>query len=272
MVCSVDLHLHARVSGGQWEILPLVRRLKELSVDVASVTDHNTVENVPAFADAATLQGIVPVSGVELDVGFNGAWWHLLLYGMCPEDPELLRLLDGAVTCNRERACATWRCVEEHGYHLPSLEARTDLREMLDVAIALAEDGHVSRAWEGYRLIVRLNPVLPDLYPLKDAIQRGHRAGALAVLAHPGRGSGGLYGRATADDLDVMTPLGLDGVEAHYHEHTAEQRAEFVAWAEDRGLVVTCGSDSHAPGNPWDPTPWPAGLCAKFLDRLGIVV
>jgi len=42
--------------------------------------------------------------------------------------------------------------------------------------------------------------------------------------------------------------------------------------AFDRGLLVSCGSDSHAPNQPVNPRPFQANWCAGLLARLGVPV
>ncbi|HET7094248.1 MAG TPA: hypothetical protein VFI22_12230, partial [Thermomicrobiales bacterium] len=54
--------------------------------------------------------------------------------------------------------------------------------------------------------------------------------------------------------------------------YTDEQTALYRRLAEERGLLISCGSDSHAPKQPVDPRPWHAAWCAALLDRLGVAV
>ncbi len=42
-----------------------------------------------------------------------------------------------------------------------------------------------------------------------------------------------------------MLSAGLDGLEAHYPEHTAQQTQSFVKLAQRHGLLATGGSDFH---------------------------
>jgi len=67
------------------------------------------------------------------------------------------------------------------------------------------------------------------------------------VLAHPGRSKGVYAIPATAADVAAMAAVGLDGLEVFYPSHTAEQRALYLGLAQQHGLLVTGGSDSHHP-------------------------
>jgi predicted metal-dependent phosphoesterase TrpH len=98
-----------------------------------------------------------------------------------------------------------------------------------------------------------------------EVIAVAHRAGGLAVLAHPGRSKGIYAIPATAEDVAEMAAAGLDGIEVLYPSHSAEQRAFYSALAQRHGLLVTGGSDSHHPQQPL--AAWPLETCQAFLER-----
>jgi hypothetical protein len=77
----------------------------------------------------------------------------------------------------------------------------------------------------------------------------------------------------TEHDLNAMlAEIPIDGLEAHYRSYTDDQTALYRRLAEERGLLISCGSDSHAPKHPVDPRPWRAKWCQDLLMRLGIPV
>ena len=99
-----------------------------------------------------------------------------------------------------------------------------------------------------------------------EAIGLLHRAGGIAVMAHPGLvplNEDALARRVAA----LAQESGLDGIEAYYSQHSPAQTARFLGWAERLGLVVTGGSDFHGTPKPHVPLgvvfegrPAPAGL------------
>jgi hypothetical protein len=90
-------------------------------------------------------------------------------------------------------------------------------------------------------------------------------------MAHPGRSdSVGIMTEADLDDMLIEFPL--DGLEAHYRSYTDAQTALYREMAQKRGLLISCGSDSHALGKPVDPRPWHASWCRDLLGRLGVTV
>lgn len=64
-----DLHLHTVVSAcAEVEMIPplIVRRARELGVELLAVTDHHSVENAAAVQEAARAAGIVVLAGMEV--------------------------------------------------------------------------------------------------------------------------------------------------------------------------------------------------------------
>ena len=65
-----------------------------------------------------------------------------------------------------------------------------------------------------------------------------HRAGGLAVLAHPGQ-------TGSRERIELLAAAGLDGVEVKHPGHSAEDTARLGALADHFGLVPSGGSDWH---------------------------
>lgn len=80
-----------------------------------------------------------------------------------------------------------------------------------------------------------------------EIVAVAHGLGALAVLAHPGRGKGVYAIPAEEQDIAGMAAAGLDGIEVYYPSHSPAQVARYAALAARYGLLVSGGSDSHHP-------------------------
>jgi predicted metal-dependent phosphoesterase TrpH len=72
-----------------------------------------------------------------------------------------------------------------------------------------------------------------------EAIEQIHRAGGVAVAAHPGRTG------LTDDEVANLVSWGLDGLEVHYPRHSKAEIIRFVELAGRHDLLVTGGSDDH---------------------------
>ncbi len=84
---------------------------------------------------------------------------------------------------------------------------------------------------------------------LTDAVGWIHAAGGQAVVAHPARYKVTATGmrRLLAEFCDA----GGDGIEVLSSSHTHAQSAEYATYARTFGLLASCGSDYHGPGESW---------------------
>jgi predicted metal-dependent phosphoesterase TrpH len=80
--------------------------------------------------------------------------------------------------------------------------------------------------------------VTKDRLAVRDAIELIHRAGGLAVLAHPAHGG-------TRERVEAFVNEGIDGVEVRHPSHSAEDIARLSALVEHFSLVPSGGSDWH---------------------------
>jgi hypothetical protein len=71
-----------------------------------------------------------------------------------------------------------------------------------------------------------------------DAIALIHRAGGVAVMAHPGL-------NRTDEVIPGMVDVGLDGIECYHTKHSAATSDHYVRIAERFKLLITGGSDCH---------------------------
>jgi predicted metal-dependent phosphoesterase TrpH len=71
-----------------------------------------------------------------------------------------------------------------------------------------------------------------------DAIELIHRAGGLAVMAHPGL-------NRTDESIPKLVEAGLDGLECFHTKHNAATAEHYARMARELGLAITGGSDCH---------------------------
>jgi predicted metal-dependent phosphoesterase TrpH len=81
-----------------------------------------------------------------------------------------------------------------------------------------------------------------------DSIGLIHKAGGLAVLAHPYQLK--LSQEALEPLISELADLGLDGIEAIYSRHSPADRESYSRLAKRHHLLVTGGSDYHGTYKP----------------------
>ncbi len=274
---AVDLHLHTLASDGAWTPAALVDHLAVNNFRVAAVCDHDSQRSVPEVTRRAAKRGIRIVPGVEVTTRWRDRQWHLLVYGVAPERvgdaatfraclAELDAMLMGVAEDARQK-------LEAAGKALPSLEEIVAGRPIwpFHVLSAAIREGHANNLSEAAKLVTELGGSFTADLPLERVVAAAHEAGGLCVVAHPGRSDS--VGVMTEADLAAMlAEVPIDGLEAHYRSYTDEQTALYRDLAERHGLLISCGSDSHAPKHPVDPRPWRAAWCTDLPARLGIAV
>jgi predicted metal-dependent phosphoesterase TrpH len=269
---TIDLHMHTTASDGRWTPETLVERIASLGIAAMAVADHDALDSVAPVAALAAARGIALVSGVEVTTRWDGRQWHLLVYGADAARGPLRDLVDRQRQAHIDRANEAIARLREGGYAVPSLDAAVAGRPPLPIYVmdALIRDDLANSMLEANQFVEhRLGvPFYIDV-PLHEAVAAAHEAGGLAILAHPGRdeGAGILLPDRLARMLDHAP---VDGLEVHYPTHTPEQVREYAALADRHGLLRSCGSDSHGPGRPRDPIPYPATLARDLLARLGL--
>ncbi|RIK46176.1 MAG: PHP domain-containing protein [Chloroflexi bacterium] len=270
---AVDLHLHTFASDGRWTHEALVDYLTERQFTVAAIADHDTMHSVPGVTQLARERGITIVPAVEMTTRWNGRQVHLLVYGVDVADPRsepFRKVLQRQQDQLAETAERMLGLLARHARHTPSLrEIAGDLPLTPHrVFSAMIRDGHANGLQQAHNILRSMGePVVVDV-PLDETVDAAHAARALTIVAHPGRDEGaGILDAAKLDELYAEIPI--DGVEAHYRSYKDADVQRYRAWAEQNGLLVSAGSDSHWPSFPVNPTPHPARWIAGLLARLG---
>lgn len=269
----VDLQLHTHHSDGAWTPEALIEHLAREGFAAAAITDHDSMEHVGAHQRIAAVCGVILLPAVEMTTEWRGEMVDVLCFGgevtgsplsvLCldvmrrqqdntrevvanliregvrfPDDPAALDAIINTPSAEQPHAFVRW--FKDLGY---GTEERSAGRMCVDAGIKL---------------------VMTDIAAVVDA---AHQSGAVVILAHGGRGDG--YPVFDADLLDQLrADAPMDGIEAHYPKHSAEQTALYVDYARQHGLLISAGSDSHSLDNP--PIKYPASLCRDLLERLGV--
>ena len=267
----IDLHLHTTASDGLCTPAGLVDRARDVGLTTISVTDHDTMEAVPAVAAAAARRGLMFVPGIEVTAVDGGHDVHVLGYWLDRDAPELMALLRQVREQRVERAI-------EIGERLTAAGAPIDVQALLSeggarstraiarpmLARALIAAGHVATVAEAFdRFLSEGRPAyVPHRAPSPTrAISAILKAGGIASLAHPG----------TLDRDDLLPELcdaGLTAIEAYHSAHDPETQARYISLARNRSLELTGGSDFHGDGTRRADHFGRVGLPAPDFERL----
>lgn len=213
-----------------------------------SLTDHDTVAGVEEARSEAGRLGLDFLVGAELSANEPGRSVHILAYGFDPAHPELIQWFDRFRRDRMRRAEEIVGRLNENGVPLEMdavmREAPGGLPTRAHLGRALVTENLVPDIHSAFRLwLARDRPAFVEKKPSPppEVFELIHRAGGVAVLAHPGRD----YSEA---DLDAYVAAGLDGIEILHAANGPSVRASLGRVVRKHGLVRSGGSDWHGPG------------------------
>lgn len=271
----IDLQLHTVYSDGHWQPAELMGYLAAHGFRVVAVTDHDTLDHVEEIQALGAERGILVIAGTEITTSWRGQPAHLLCYAERFTGGKLADIARATAQGQLANSRAVWQELIRRGYSFPR-----------QVDVLAGQDGQVARPIDNAQLLL-VHGYAPDIdqalamiraagyvqitAPLAEAVAAAHASGALAVLAHPGRGDGEIHRYDPDVIAAVLADVPLDGIEVYYPLHSSEQVAAYDALARERGLLVSAGSDSHGPRQRL-PLAYEALLCAALLARCGVAV
>ncbi len=240
----VDLHAHSTASDGSRAPADVARAARAAGLAAIALTDHDTLAGVQEASAEGERIGVRVVAGVELSAVEDDQETHVL--GLHIADlADLERRLADVRNMRVTRAERMVKRLNELGYPV-TMEAV--LKEAAGGAVgrphvsrALIAGGWVTDARESFdKLIGNGRPAFigKDRLAMAEAFELIHRAGGLAILAHPG-------GHLTRERVASLVQDGLDGIEVLHPSHSWEHAQHLDALVSEFELVRSGGSDWH---------------------------
>jgi 3',5'-nucleoside bisphosphate phosphatase len=266
----VDLHSHTTASDGALEPEALVAAAVARGVNVLAVTDHDTVDAITRCRAAAATGPMRLLAGVEISCFVDATEIHVLGLAINPESPGFRDWLSQLIAVRVERIHRMAAVLEDHGIRIDVSDlvrpGRVGSVGRPHIARLLIDGGHVRNIDDAFKKW--LSPGRPAhverlRVPAKDAIEKVHEAGGVAVQAHPGQ-----MGRD--EDIPTLLEWGLDGLEVFHPDHNHAMKNRYANLCADRGIIATGGSDYHGidqHGAPLGSRSTPAAAFAEIEKR-----
>src|SRR5581483_4899969 len=236
---TFDLQSHSRYSDGALAPAEVVGVAATAGVELLALSDHDTIEGVPEAAAEASRLGIRLVGATEISaLDPAGADLHILGYGIDAGDAELAERLAAYRADREQRADRMAEALRELGFELDdsvlqrrAAQGKPIGRPHLSAAVVthpanarrLADEGRLelSAFLEAYLIEGRPGFRSRTMPTVEEAISTIHRAGGVAVWAHP------FWDIPSPQEvlqtLERFRGVGIDGVECFYTTHTREQ-------------------------------------------------
>ncbi len=257
---KVNFHTHSIYSDGSYTVEELVNRLAKNNVEMASLTDHDTIMAVNEFNKLCDKKGIKTINGIEISCNFpshlketipSAHVLHILGYGYSIN--KMQDYFDSFYVEHRERIVN--EIIEDLKVKYPEFKV-TKIRKypflcISDLVYSLVASGiydneKVSRSYirETYR-----HRYYNGNITTKEAIDVIHKCGGKAILAHPSRRGFTGDGFFTNEELDVIVAQlhseGLDGLEVYYEKFPQELIQENKTIADKYNMLYSFGADTH---------------------------
>ena len=240
----VDLQTHSTASDGALTPALVVQAAFDAQLFAMALTDHDTIDGLAEAYDAGVRLGIRVVSGVELSTHFGGNELHLLGLHLSNTDTmrdELRMLQQGRVSRAEQIVRALNALSVPVTMDAVLVEAGAGAVGRPHIARAMVNGGWVRDFREAFDKWLGFGkPAYVDKprFEVAEGIALVHRAGGIAVWAHPGED-------ATAPRIAELAALGLDGVEVLHPSHPPYLSQRLIGFVEDAGLLPSGGSDWH---------------------------
>lgn len=240
----VDLQVHTTASDGALSPTRVVETAKDVGLHAIAITDHDTVDGLQEAVAAGDHLGVRIVPGIELSTHFGDAELHLLGLHLSRTETMAAALVE--LRASRiERAHAMVATLNRFGVPVTMEAVLAQAAEgsvgRPHIARAMVNGGWVRDFREAFdRWLAWGKPAYQarERFDVADAIALVHRAGGLAVWAHPGES-------ATRDRIAKLAASGLDGVEVLHPSHPPVFAQKLFDVVESLGLLPSGGSDWH---------------------------
>ena len=247
---KVDLHIHTSYSDGAFSPEKIVDTAIDAELGAIAITDHDNVLSYKLAQEYAKDKSLEILPGVEINTIYKGYEVHILGYFMDLNNSDFQKLIKSQQQAR----------VKQTKEIITLLNKRAGIKISFDsitkqvapggsigrphIAKAITNAGGTSSVIEAYNkyinddsnVYVQRKTVTPF-----DAVEVIYDAGGIPVFAHP-------YDVDIADSLTKeMMNFGLRGLEAYHRKHSPAIIEYFSTLAEKYGLIITGGSDFHAP-------------------------
>lgn len=265
LVCNahgeVDLHIHSAASDGSYHSTELLKTARKIGLRAVAITDHDTIRGVREAIEFGLPNSPEFITGVEISTEFPADYrgsgsLHILGYGFSIDDPNLNQALLHLQSARKNRNLKIIKRLKEIGFEISMPELlRHAGRAQLGrphIAQMMVNKGWIHTIDEAFDLFLgQEKAAYVEKYrlPFGEAVSLIHNAGGIAVLAHPA-----LIKLPATHNLDtlieLLTAMGLGGIESYYSEHFPEQIEYYSSLAKRLGLLVTGGTDYHGAIKP----------------------
>lgn len=247
-----DYHIHTYYSDGVFSPEKIVDLALEAGLQAIALTDHDNVLSYNVAKEYLKTKDVELnlIQGIEVNTLYKEYEVHILGYFPDVEKADFKNLLKVQQQARVKQTKEILALLsKKEGIKIKFEDVKNMVAEggsigRPHIAKAITNAGGTSNVMEAYsKYIHRASPVYVERKTVTpfDAVEIIYDSGGIPVIAHP-------YDIDIAEKLikDLMN-CGLMGIEAYHRKHSPAIVEYFSSMAENLGLIVTGGSDFHAP-------------------------
>jgi len=244
----IDTHIHTTASDGTLYPDELLNEIKELGIEIFSITDHDTIANVGEMKKLIKNKDLTFIPGVEISVTYKEKEIHLLTYGnsISEENKKLMDILN--------KNSFIRKTFEDNFMYFVAKKFDFSFNEYATYTRNPKNGG-----WKAENFLKEKNIIssLPDIFKLIDesgvkisfrnpeeVIKELKEIGLIVVLAHPPAYFKGEL--LNEDFLDYFRNLGIDGIECYspYYKDISDANY-YKDYCKKYNMIIMSGSDYH---------------------------
>ena len=254
----VDFHMHSIYSDGVKSPEGLLRHAIDCNLSMMALTDHDEINGIKALRTAQDQldpeKTIKIINGCEFRADYKDKSIHILGYRFDETNKELRDFIEYFKSKREERIDEIIRRCNNAGYFISKDELlkkfpKTQAYGRPHIGQLLIDGGYAKDINDVFKDILRKDSpcyvpkVKIEVPYIIDII---HKAGGLAVMAHPKLVSSDEY-------VVEMLAYDFDGMEVYHTKHNDDDVKRYKALATKHNLFITGGSDYHGiPGKAPD--------------------
>ena len=254
----VDFHMHSIYSDGVKSPEGLLRHAIDCNLSMMALTDHDEINGIKALRTAQDQldpeKTIKIINGCEFSADYKDKSIHILGYRFDETNKELRDFIEYFKSKREERIDEIIRRCNNAGYFISKDELlkkfpKTQAYGRPHIGQLLIDGGYAKDINDVFKDILRKDSpcyvpkVKIEVPYIIDII---HKAGGLAVMAHPKLVSSDEY-------VVEMLSYDFDGMEVYHTKHNDDDVKRYKALATKHNLFITGGSDYHGiPGKAPD--------------------
>ncbi|MCK5686288.1 PHP domain-containing protein [bacterium] len=248
MNVEYDLHIHSYFSDGSYSPDELIQMAINAGITGISITDHDNCDAYPICNNSK----LEIITGIELSTKYLDRDIEILGYFIDPKDSVLNDVIDNAINIREERMKSILSVLKSQDIVI-TLEdvkqvstGRTLVRP--HVAEILMNRGYVESIQDAFTKYLndkKVGNIKKSLLKPEEVISAIHKAGGVAVLAHPFYLSK-RFDKSFKNIIKYMANIKIDGIELYYPYRNESYNIEGLKdLIKSYNMIYTGGSDYH---------------------------